>query len=56
LQEEQHGGFAGEIALRREAGYRNTQKMLEERPWLQAHDPLGGVLMYGPPPVGVAMA
>lgn len=42
------------IALRREAGYRNTQKMLEERPWRQPHDPLEGVLMYGAPPPVVA--
>ncbi len=44
------------IALRREAGYRNTLKMLEEQPWKREHDPLEGVLMYGTPPAVVASA
>jgi NTE family protein len=44
------------IAQRREAGYRNTLKMLEERPWLAPHDPMEGVLMYGAPPPVLAAA
>jgi NTE family protein len=40
---------ANGIRLRREAGYLNTVRMLEQRPWLAPHSEMEGVLMYGSP-------